>query len=104
MAGLRPPLPLRRLHGPAQPAEPVSEGGGAPGTDRVIVTTPLTNTVRTTSTTQRDVTERRRSLAHDGRTPGVPAGDSLAIAGAPVQVGRIRGAHRDRGRQPHGRG
>ncbi len=33
-----------------------AEGGGAAGTDRVIVTPPLTNTVRTTSTTQRDVT------------------------------------------------
>jgi hypothetical protein len=32
------------------------EGGGAAGPDRVIVTPPLTNTVRTTSTTQRDVT------------------------------------------------
>ena len=33
----------------------VSRGGGAAGPDRVIVTPPLTNTVRTTSTTQRDV-------------------------------------------------
>jgi hypothetical protein len=31
-------------------------GGGAAGADRVIVTTPLTNTVRPTSTAQRDVT------------------------------------------------
>jgi hypothetical protein len=56
MAGLRPPLPLRRVHGPAQPPGPAHQGGGATSTDRVIVTTPLTNTVRTTSTTQRDVT------------------------------------------------
>ena len=55
MAGHRPPLPLRGLHGPAQPHQP-GQGGGAAGTDRGIVTTPLTNTVRTTSTTQRDVT------------------------------------------------
>src|SRR3712207_9266198 len=55
MAGERPPLPLRGLDGPAQPT-PASRGGGAAGPDRVIVTTPLTDTVRTTSTTQRDVT------------------------------------------------
>src|SRR6185312_17401070 len=59
MAGLRPPLPLRGLHGATQPADPADEGGGAASTDRVIVTTPLTNTVRTTSTTQRDVTRPR---------------------------------------------
>src|SRR3712207_3999011 len=57
MAGERPPLPLRGLDGPAQPT-PASRGGGAAGPDRVIVTTPLTDTVRTTSTTQRDVTRR----------------------------------------------
>src|SRR3954453_1588942 len=56
MAGLRPPLPLRRLDGPARPAREAHEGDGAAGPDRVIVTPPLTNTVRTTSTTQRDVT------------------------------------------------
>src|SRR3712207_5042947 len=55
MAGLRPPLPLRRLHGPAEPGQ----GGGAAGPDRVIVTPPLTDTVGTTSTTQRDVTASR---------------------------------------------
>ena len=55
MAGLRPPLPLRRLHDPTQSARP-GRGGGAAGPDRVIVTTPLTSTVRPTSTTQRDVT------------------------------------------------
>src|SRR3712207_8524408 len=38
----------RRLHGPAQPTYP-DRGGGAAAPDRVIVTTPLTNTVRTTS-------------------------------------------------------
>src|SRR4051812_49677428 len=75
MAGLRPPLPLRRLHGPAQPAEPVGEGVGAPGTDRVMVTTPLTNTVRTTSTIQRDVTHPKGPpwvLRHGGRPPPPP--------------------------------
>src|SRR3954453_20397295 len=56
MAGLRPPLPLRRLDGPARPAREAHEGDGAAGPDRVIVTPPLTNTVRTTSTTQRGVT------------------------------------------------
>src|SRR3954453_1418204 len=66
MAGLRPPLPLRRLDGPAQPPHP-DQGGGATGNDRVIVTTPLTNTVRTTSTTQRDVTQASlRSRAAEG--------------------------------------
>jgi hypothetical protein len=49
----RPPLPLRRIHGPDQPPHP-GQGGGATGDDRVIVTPPLTNTVRTTFTTQRD--------------------------------------------------
>ena len=37
MAGLRPPLPLRGLHGPAQPTT-ADRGGGAAGTDGVIVT------------------------------------------------------------------
>src|SRR3954466_1842000 len=59
MAGLRPPLPRRRLTGPAQPTRDPDQGGGATSPDRVIVTTPLTNTVRTTSTTQRDVTSAR---------------------------------------------
>src|SRR3712207_9319964 len=59
MASQIPPLPLRRIHGPARPAPEPDQGGGAAGTDRVIVTTPLTNTVRTTSTTQRDVTRGR---------------------------------------------
>src|SRR5215212_4640881 len=76
MAGLRPPLPLRRLHGPAQPADPTDEGGGAAGPDRVIVTTPLTNTVRTTSTTQRDVTiaHPRGQLANGTRVYASGAG------------------------------
>jgi hypothetical protein len=34
VAGERPPLPLRRIHGPAQPTR---RGGGAAGPDRVIV-------------------------------------------------------------------
>src|SRR3712207_3033042 len=55
MSGSPPPLPLRGLHGPARPHQ-FHGGGGAAGPDRVIVTSPLTSTVRTTSTTQRDVT------------------------------------------------
>src|SRR3712207_8200600 len=43
---------------PTEPT-PARDGGGAAGTDRVIVTTPLTSTVRPTSTTQRDVTRSR---------------------------------------------
>jgi hypothetical protein len=39
MAGLRPPLPLLRLHDPAQPARDSDQGGGAAGPDRVIVQT-----------------------------------------------------------------
>jgi Transposase DDE domain len=37
MAGLRPPLPLRSLHGPAQPPDTDRRGGGAAGADGVIV-------------------------------------------------------------------
>jgi hypothetical protein len=39
MAGPGPPLPLRKLHGPAQPARDSDQGGGAAGPDRVTVTT-----------------------------------------------------------------
>jgi hypothetical protein len=44
---------------------PLHRGGGAAGPGRVMVTEPLINTVRTTSTTRRDVTGRRRS-GHSG--------------------------------------
>ena len=39
MAGLRPPLPLRRLHGPAQPAQTTSRGGGATSTPHGMINT-----------------------------------------------------------------
>jgi hypothetical protein len=69
MAGERPPLPPRRLHGPAQSTR-ASRGGGAAGPDRVMVPPPLTDTVRTTSTTQRDVTRRIAFAAkHDLALP-----------------------------------
>jgi hypothetical protein len=69
MAGLRPPLPLRGLHGPACLPQRLVEGGGAAGPDRVIVTKPLTNTMRTTSTTQRDVTVKARGQGQQGSSP-----------------------------------
>jgi hypothetical protein len=65
MAGLRPPLPLRGLDGrhppdrrhatPGGTAHPHATPGGT-AHPHAIVTSPLTSTVRTTSTTQRDVT------------------------------------------------
>ena len=57
MAGLRPPLPLRRLDGRSPPDRRHAIAGGT-GHPHGIVTSPLTSTVRTTSTTQRDVTKR----------------------------------------------
>jgi hypothetical protein len=62
MAGLGPPLPRRRLHGPAQSPQS-GRGGGAAGPDGELVTPPLIDTVRTTSTMQRDVTRDRRSAS-----------------------------------------
>jgi hypothetical protein len=67
------------------PTHTARTGGGAAGPDRVIVTTPLTNTVRTTSTTQRDVTVRPRALST--RSPRSQPG-----AGEPAGQGSSRGA------------
>jgi hypothetical protein len=53
LAGHRPPLPLRRLHGPAH-RNP--QGGGARPADAGIDSPTLTRTADPTSTTPRDVT------------------------------------------------
>jgi putative transposase len=87
MAGLRPPLPLRRLHGTAQPTE-AGRGGGAAGPDGVIVTTPLTNTVRTTSTTQRDVTFAGQRYLK--RMPCLPRASAPCMAGHGGDCVRLR--------------
>jgi hypothetical protein len=66
-AATSPKAPWPCSHGPA------SRGGGAAGTDRVIVTPPLTNTVRTTSTIQRDVTAAI-TAPHDHCGADAPSG------------------------------
>ena len=82
MAGLRPPLPLRRLHGPAQPT-PASRGGGTASPDRVIVQ-PAEDPADRTDLHHRAGRHRSRSSLSEGTAPGsvdsVPVGLRPALA------------------------
>src|SRR3954449_2185486 len=91
-------------------ARVVEPRGGAAGLDGVIVTPPLTNTVRTTSTTQRDVTcsgwaagllrSSRNLAAHAGQvaTKGPSSGASpprrSPVVGCSCTYAGVRGATR----------
>jgi hypothetical protein len=90
MAGLGPPLPLRRLHGLInrinRPADKMAQRALR------MVTPPLTNTVRTTSTTQQDVAPVThllvRGAARRSRCAGSVSG--LQPRGGDVCPGRPR--------------